>query len=148
MSLFAILGFSREFMFVNINNQLFTLYYKNVDYRLPNSLLIFKSLDYTTLYYLKYFLTIFYFLLYFLTTFLAVKSICLNKKNAYWIIYIYALLLVLSGISMAYNYIINNQLGGDEYTISRWLMGIAQSPLVAFFMIASSKLFNKFQTKQ
>ncbi len=135
-------------MFVNINNQLFTLYYKNVDYRLPNSLLVLKNLDYTTLYYLKYILTIFYFLLYFLTTFLAIKTICLNKKNAIWIIYIYALLLVLSGISMAYNYIINNQLGGDEYTISRWLMGIAQSPLVAFFMIASSKLFNKFQTQQ
>jgi hypothetical protein len=48
----------------------------------------------------------------------------------------------------AYNYLINNQLNGDEYTFSRWLMGIAQSPLVAFFMIASSKLYNKFQTEQ
>ena len=63
-----------------------------------------------------------------------------------WVIYIYVLLLVLSGISMAYNYLINNQLAGDEYTFSRWLMGIAESPLVAFFMIASSKLYNKFQT--
>lgn len=49
---------------------------------------------------------------------------------------------------MLYNYLINNQLGGDEYSFSRWLMGIAQSPLVAFFIIASGKLYNKFQTEQ
>lgn len=76
------------------------------------------------------------------------KFISLNKKNAIWVIYIYALLLVLSGISMGYNYIINNQLGGDEYTFSRWMMGIAQSPLVAFFIIASGKLYIKFQTEE
>lgn len=72
----------------------------------------------------------------------------MHKKNAIWVIYIYSLLLVLSGISMIYNYLINNQLGGDEYSFSRWLMGIAQSPLVAFFIIASGKLYNKFQTEQ
>jgi hypothetical protein len=49
---------------------------------------------------------------------------------------------------MTYNYLINEQLNSDEYTFSRWLMGIAQSPLVAFFTIASSKLYNKFQTEQ
>jgi hypothetical protein len=46
---------------------------------------------------------------------------------------------------MTYNYLINNQFNGDEYTFSRWLMGIAQSPLVAFYIIASSTLYNKFQ---
>lgn len=72
----------------------------------------------------------------------------MHKKNTLWIIYIYVLLLALSTLSMGYNYLINNQLGGDEYTFSRWLMGIAQSPLVCFFIIASSKLYNKFQTQQ
>ncbi|MES2762430.1 MAG: hypothetical protein V4677_09485 [Bacteroidota bacterium] len=86
-----------------------------------------------------------YFLAYLFTGYFAVKLICADKKNARWVIYIYAILLVLSGISMACNYIINNQLNGDEYTFSRWLMGIAQSPLVAFFIIASAKLYTKFQ---
>jgi hypothetical protein len=49
---------------------------------------------------------------------------------------------------MLYNYFVNEKFDGDEYTFSRWLMGIAQSPLVAFFMLASSKLYNKFQTEQ
>ena len=145
-SIFAILGFSREFLFVNINNQLYSLYYKNSEYILPNSLSFLNNIEYTTLYYLKYPLTVLYFLAYFFTSFFSVKFICLHKRNSIWVIYIYVLLLVLSGISMTYNYFINNQLAGNEYTFSRWLMGIAQSPLVAFFMIASSKLYNKFQT--
>ena len=144
--LFAFLGFSREFLFVNINSQLYSLFYKNSDYFLPHSLFFLHNIGYSTLYYIKYPLTIVYFLAYFFTSYFAVKYICLHKKNAMWVIYIYVLLLVLSGISMAYNYLINNQLAGDEYTFSRWLMGIAESPLVAFFMIASSKLYNKFQT--
>ncbi len=72
----------------------------------------------------------------------------MDKKITKWVIYIYALLLALACISMLYNYFISNQLDGDEYTFSRWLMGIAQSPLVAFFIIASNKLFQKFQTEQ
>ena len=148
ISIFAVLGFTREFLFVNVNNQLFKLYYHNNDIEIPNSLYFITTLDYSTLYYLKYPFTILYYLAYLATSFFAVKLICSSKKNAKWIIYIYTILLVLSGISMAYNYLINNQLNGDEYTFSRWLMGIAQSPLVAFFMIASSKLYNKFQTEQ
>ena len=148
ISVFAVLGFSREFLFVNINNQLYKLYYHNNDIVIPNSLRLITELDYSTLYYLKFPFTILYYLAYCVTSYFAVKLICNNKKNAKWIIYIYTILLVLSGISMAYNYLINNQLNGDEYTFSRWLMGIAQSPLVAFFIIASSKLYNKFQTEQ
>ena len=97
------------------------------------------------MYYGKYFLTIFYFLAYFAVTYFAVKIICVDKQFTRWIIYIYSLLLILSSIIMAYNYFINNQLDGDEYTLSRWLMGIAQSPLVTFFMIAASNLYNKIQ---
>ena len=148
IGLFAFLGFSREFIFVNINSQLFSLYYHHSTYSFPNSLSMLNNWSYSSLYFLKYPLTFLYFIAYLLTSFFAVQVICGSKKNAKWVIYIYALLLVLSGISMAYNYIINNQWSGNEYSFSRWLMGIAQSPLVAFFTIASSKLFNKFQTEQ
>ena len=147
ITIFALLGFSREFLFVNTNNQLYKLYYRHEDIKIPESLDFITHFQYSTLYYLKYLFTIIYFLAYLLTSYFAVKHICLNKKNTQWVIYIYAILLVLSGISMAYNYLINNQLNGDEYTFSRWLMGIGQSPLVAFFIIASSKLYNKFQTE-
>lgn len=147
LMLFAILGFSREFIFVNINAQLFDLYYGHTDFKLPGSLSYFAGMNYDRLYYSKYALTITYYLAYFIVTYFAVKIICVDKKYTGWIIYIYGLLLLLSGISMAYNYIFNNNLDGDEYTFSRWLMGIAQSPLVAFFMIAANKLYEKIQTQ-
>jgi hypothetical protein len=145
---FAVLGFSREFIFVNINNQLYNLYYNNFDYKIPEALHFIENIDYSRLYYSKYPLTILYFLAYLSTSYFAVKVLCVNKKNAKWTIYIYAILLALSSFSMMYNYFINQQLDGDEYTFSRWLMGIAQSPLVAFFTIASSTLYNKFQTEK
>jgi hypothetical protein len=144
--IFAVLGFSREFLFVNMNNQLYKLYYGNSKVPLPASIRFIEVFDYTTLYYLKYPLTLAYFIAYFLSSYFAVKTVCGDKKFSKWIIYIYALLLILSCISMAYNYIINNQLNGNEYTFSRWLMGIAQSPLVAFFVIASGTLYQKFKT--
>lgn len=148
LSIFAILGFSREFVFVKINNRLYSLFYNHNDYLLPNSLSFLNQFDYNTLYYIKYPLTVLYFLFYFFTSYIAINQLCQNKKITIWVIYIYALLLALASISMAYNYLIENQLDGDEYTFSRWLMGIAQSPLVAFFMIAASKLYDKFQTEQ
>ncbi len=145
--LFALLGFSREFFFVNVNNQLYKLYYHHDDVVIPPSLSFITHFDYQTLYYLKFPFTIAYFLAYFLVSYFAVKLLCHEKKYAKWIIYIYSLLLGLAFITMLYNYVINNQLDGEEYTFSRWLMGIAQSPLVAFFIIASSKLYQKLQTE-
>lgn len=145
--IFAFLGFSREFLFVNINNQLYKLYYGHSNLPLPESLNFISNINYDTLYYLKYPLTIAYFTAYLVTTLYAVRILTNNKKYSKWVIYIYALLLILAGITMAYNFFINNDLGGDEYTFSRWLMGIAQSPLVAFFIIAAGTLYQKFQTE-
>ncbi len=145
--IFAFLGFSREFLFVNINNQLYKLYYGHSNLPVPEILNFITRFDFDTLYYLKFPLTIAYFLAYLLTGFYAVRILTGNKKYGIWVIYIYALLLILASITMAYNYFINHDLGGDEYTFSRWLMGIAQSPLVAFFIIAAGALYNKFQTE-
>jgi len=145
---FGILGYYRDFLFVNLNYRLFRLYYNNTNYVLPESLMFFNQFDYNTLYYIKYPITVLFFIAYFATTFFAVRIFCLNKKNTILVIYIYILLLVLAGMTMIYNYIINHQIDGDEYSFARWLMGIGQSPLVSFFIIASSKLYNKFQNAQ
>ncbi len=143
VSIFALLGFSREFIFVNINSQLYALYYHHSDFILPKSLFFLSDIRYNTLYYIKYPLTVFYFLAYYFTSFFAVKFISNGEKKTFWVFYIYLILLVLSSVSMTFGYIMNNQLDGYSYTFSRWLMGIAQSPLVVFFVIASQKLYNK-----
>jgi len=148
LSAFAFLGFSKEFLFVNINNQLYKTYYKNNDILISKSLTFLSKYSYETLYYFKYPLTILYFSVYFMVSFYSVKIICDNKKITMWIVYIYSLLFILSCITMLYNYIINNQLSGEEYTFSRWLMGIAESPLVAFFTISASALYSKLNIEK
>lgn len=148
LTIFAILGFSREFLFVNINSQLYKLYYGHSNLTLPESLYFLNNFDFDTLYYLKFPLTIITFLIYMIVSFYAVRNLTANKKYGMWVIYIYALLLILASITMSYNYFINHTFAGDEYTFSRWLMGIAQSPLVAFFIIAAGALYKKFQTEQ
>ena len=147
ITLFAFLGFTREFVFVNLNSRLYSLFYKHDDFLLPNSLSYFNQFDYSTLYFIKYPLTVLYFLAYFFASYFTIKQLGSHKKIAQTVTYIYLILLALASISMLYNYFINKQFDGDEYTFSRWLMGIAQSPLVAFFVLASSKLYNKFQTE-
>jgi hypothetical protein len=148
LSAFALLGFTKEFLFVNINNQLYKTYYKNNDILISKSLNFLSKYSYETLYYIKYPLTIIYFMVYFMVSFYSVKIICDYKKITMWIVYIYSLLFILSSITMFYNYIINNQLSGEEYTFSRWLMGIAESPLVAFFVISASALSSKFNIEK
>ena len=144
--IFAILGFTREFLFVNINKQLYTLYYGYNDAPVAPSLHILTSFSYETLYYAKYPLTLLYAVLYFLTTYLALRIIAPDKKFSRWAVYIYALLLILSGSVMAWGYFVNHHLDNEEYSFSRWVMGIAQSPLVAFFLLASSSLYTRLNT--
>lgn len=146
--MFALLGFSREFLFVNINNQLYKLYYGHSSLPLPDSLSFIAGIDYSTLYYSKFILTLVFYLAYLGTTLLALRLAVNDKKISRWTIYIYLLLLFLAGLSMLYNYLVNNRIDGEEYTFSRWLLGIAQSPLIAFFMIASATLYKKFQTEK
>lgn len=146
--LFAFLGFSREFLFVNINNQLYKLYYGHSSLPLPSSLGFIANIDYSTLYYSKFVLTVIFYAAYMGVTVLALRLTSNDKKIIRWTIYIYVLLLILAGLSMLYNYLAHNRLDGDEYTFSRWLLGIAQSPLIAFFMIASAALYEKFQTEK
>lgn len=144
--IFAILGFSREFLFVNINQYLYSLYYHFPNPYLPPSLEFIRPVDYVTLFYSKFALTIVYFLAYFLASYFAVKTLTQQLIYIKSTTYIFVTIFVISSLLTLYNYVVNQNLGGQVYTLSRWLMGIAQSPLIAFFIIAASKLsFNKEQ---
>jgi hypothetical protein len=57
-------------------------------------------------------------------------------------------LLVVAGLSMAIGYGLSGTLKNDEYTLSRWLLGIAQSPIICLILLAAGNLYNKsFQPK-
>jgi hypothetical protein len=101
------------------------------------------SLSYKTAYYLKYLFTILFVSLFFVVSILFLRLFSGDKKLLKWLSYSYLVLLLLSMVLMLSAYFIRVDLESDEYSVSRWLMGIAQSPLPALFLLATSKLNKK-----
>jgi hypothetical protein len=42
---------------------------------------------------------------------------------------------------MLYGYFVKQRLNHEEYTLSRWLMGVLQSPIICLILVASEKLY-------
>jgi hypothetical protein len=145
--LFGALGFFRENFFVGYNHLMYIKYYgeqpvTKIDAYIEN----FKDIPYKTLYYLKYPFTLLSVFLFGLLSTLSIKFIIREKKLVRWVIYSYLILLTLAGLSMLFGILINKRLQDDEYTLSRWLLGIAQSPIITIVFLASYKLITQ-QTK-
>lgn len=143
LALFGCLGYCREFFFVNLNNIMFEKYYQHTSLPIPKIMSIFNSLSYETLYYSKYFYTLIYITLFYALSFFAIKKISNEKKLLKFLTISYMILLILAALIMTYGLIINGRLQDDEYSISRWLLGITQSPIICFILIASEKLYKK-----
>lgn len=141
--LFWVLGYSREYFFVHLNNIMYLKYYGHSTLAVPSVMSVFNRMSYETLYYSKYIYTVLCMLLFFSLSYLTVKKLSAEKKLTAFLIYSYAILLFLAGVSMVYGYFVNGRLQDDEYTVSRWLLGIAQSPIVCFILLASEKLYYK-----
>jgi len=146
--LFGIFGYCREFFFVNLNNIMFEKYYNHTTLPIPSSMYIFTTLSYKTLYYSKYLYTLIWIAVFYLLSYFAIKKISGEKKLLKYLTISYFILLILAAIIMAFGLIINQRLQDDEYSISRWLMGISQSPIICFILLASNKLYTKSFTKQ
>ena len=141
--LFGCLGYFREFFFVNLNNIMFQKYYNHTDLPIPSVMQVFNSFSYKTLYYSKYIYSIIWIIIFFFANYLALKNLSEQKILLKFLAYSYVILLSLAAIAMLYGYFINGRLQDDEYTVSRWLLGIAQSPIICLILIASEKLYPK-----
>ena len=142
--LFAFMGYFREFFFVYLNVILYEKYYHSVSPApFPEIMNFFRRFSYDTLYYSKYVYTLLWILLYFIANFFALKKLSSIAYFRKLLIYSYLIMFVLAFFAMIYGYFINGRLQDDEYTLSRWLMGIAQSPIICLILLASEKLYNK-----
>ena len=141
LTLQAIAGFGRDSFFVQINNILYMKFYPESD-RVPISSLmqVFDRLSYQNLYYLKFPLTLLWTLFYYALNYATIRAFAKSKPVLKSLTVLYLLLVALAALSVAYGYLMYNNLEKDEYTLSRWLMGIAQSPLPALLFIASASL--------
>ncbi|MGE0567968.1 MAG: hypothetical protein AB7O73_08460 [Bacteroidia bacterium] len=118
-------------------------YHTDTEKPLDSFILFLDGFSYETLYYMKYPLTILSILVFAYLNYLFVKLSLNNNKISKLLIYSFGILITLAALSMAFGYIVNHRLQNDEYTLSRWLLGIAQSPIIAIVLIASSQLLNK-----
>jgi hypothetical protein len=145
--LFAVCGYMREFFFVHMNNILFMKYYnKSSALKVPELMKTFEHFDYNTLYYSKYLFTILWVLLFFTINYYALRKLSSVSAFRRALLYCYAGMILLAGVAMAFGYLINGSLKNDEYTLSRWLMGVAQSPIICLILLASEKLYYKSES--
>jgi hypothetical protein len=137
---FGILGYLREMFFIYLNSILFSKYYGRSDtISVPSIMKAFERLDYLTLYYAKYPLTLIW-----AAAFLAMSYYCLRVLGAgrmtRTLVICYAIVIAFSAASIGISFLLHGKPEADEYTLSRWLLGIAQSPLICLIMVAASRL--------
>ena len=139
--MFAFLGYLRENFFVYLNLIMYEKYYHSSSaVQIPQVMRMFEDFNYNYLYYFKYIFTIFWVLIFFAANYLALKKLTTQAVFSKILQYSYLLMLALAMLSMSYGYFLNGRLQDDEYTLSRWLMGIAQSPIICLILLASEKL--------
>jgi len=146
--LFGVTGYFRERFFEHLNIIMAGRYRGTDEYaimglKVPAIMEPFNRWSYETLYYSKYAFTLIWTVIFFTLSYFALKKLASNKNILKFLTYSYLILLLLAGISMVYGYIINKRLSDDEYLFSRWLLGIAQSPLICLILLASEKLYSK-----
>ncbi|MCC6372122.1 MAG: hypothetical protein IT236_14050 [Bacteroidia bacterium] len=141
---FAVLGYLREFFFVHLNIIMYSKYYQKPPILpIPASMSLFNAFSYEFLYYAKYVFTLLFAVAFLALNYFAIKKLTTNQQLLKILIYIYVIMGTLALLSMLYGYFVNDRLQDDEYTLSRWLMGVAQSPIICLILLASEKLYPK-----
>ncbi len=138
--LFGLLGFYRDYFFLNLNNVMYLQYNGETTIPVRPDFEFFLKLPYKTVYYSKYIFTLLFVFAFYILSYQCIKYYTNDKKLLRWFTYSYLVLLLLSTVLMLWSYFVVVKLDSDEYSVSRWLMGIAQSPLPALFFIATAKL--------
>ncbi len=135
VAIYIVTGFFREFIFLNINEQIRLTYYHDTDSHVAPSLHWISTASYATLYYSKWILT-FLFTAFF--AFLAARTIKIAFQDhslvkitwsAYAIIFVTGLLFYLGGAISG-----NSQ---NTYAISRFLAGLTETPALLVILSAS-----------
>ncbi|MBS1652597.1 MAG: hypothetical protein JSU07_11375 [Bacteroidetes bacterium] len=130
----------RESFFIQINNLMYKKYYGHTDLPMPAYIQIFNNFSYTTIYLMKYVFTLLWTFLFFTLNYIAIMSFKKQKRTNLWLICIYAGISLIAVISMLYGYLAHSQLQDSEYSFSKWLVGVLQSPFICLFLLLTETL--------
>lgn len=136
--LLFIIGYFRDYLFVGINYRITSLLYNDFTNDLPPIPSFFLQFSANELYNIKWLLTIFFTLLYYSVSCLIVYYLFQERKFLIYTSVLFALVLFISFLITGIGYIIKDH--GDAYTLSRQLMGLAQSPILLMILIPAFRL--------
>ena len=139
--LFICTGFFREFLFVNINEQMRISYYNAPESFLAPSLNWLSSFDYTTLYYMKWPLTLAFTAVFAFYSATVVRLV-FNDKSLVKITWLaYTFVFTLSFLFFLFGMLIGSR--ETTYGIARFLAGIIETPAMLAVLVASFLLLRK-----
>lgn len=125
-------GFVREFVFLNINEQLAFLYYGHETSNMSWVLGFLGVLTYDQLYWFKWLLTPVFATVFCFETMLSLKQL-FGDAHAKETLALFVGLLALSAVLFGGFWVFGDIVGG--YTQARFLMGLAQSPFPLMLLI-------------
>ncbi len=133
-----ILGYYRDFLFKQINAMLKAWDFE-MDYAMPFPWRFLENYYYDTIVNFKWLLTIAFTILFLIVSLLAVQLIFRNRKYLYITIASYSAITAASALFVLFGLLVE---GGSErmYELARFLMGMAQSPVILMILIPAFKL--------
>jgi hypothetical protein len=135
------LGFFREFVFLNVNEQMRVTYYQATDSHLSPVLSVLKSFSYAQLYYAKWPLTLVFALAFCLLAVLVIRTAFNTKAYTRLILLAYAGVFVLGAVLFFAGSLLGNN--AAVYDLSRFLAGLVESPLLLLMLGAGILYYRK-----
>ena len=133
-------GFYRDFVFKNIN-ALLQAWDNDMDYAMPHSLDFLRNYEYNTLVNIKWVLTIVFAIIYLIISIFSIKLLFNDKKYIRLTIATYTGILLLSSFIIGIGFVFHHS--EKMYSLARYLMGMAQSPIILMILIPAFKLNEK-----
>jgi hypothetical protein len=140
--LFVLAGFFREYVFLNWNEQMRVTYYNSPDPHVSPAMQWLSAFDYSTLYYLKWPLTFLFSVLFAGLSVTAVHVTFHNKiyNRITWLTY--AGVFAAAFLLFAIGWLLNER--EATYTISRFLAGLIETPVLLAVLMASFLVHRRF----
>jgi len=134
----VLLGVFREFVFVNINYHLKYIYYEQAESYAHSFFDFLNNYSYSAVYYSKWWLTAIFSVVYIGLTLLIIYCVYPEKRYIRWTLFTYGLLIAVSSLLFLFGWLLGDM--DNLYYITRKVMGIVQSPVVAMFLIPAFRL--------
>lgn len=134
-------GYFRDFLFKKINS-LLQAWDHDFDYEMPGLMKFITNFEYDTIVIFKWILTFVFWGIYLLMSVIVIKLFFTNKQFIKITIAAFITILMISGTFMMIGSLFTSA-SEKMYEFSRYLMGMAQSPIVLMILIPVFKLYEK-----